>query len=262
MGIGGRRSNREKKGVNPCHVAVPHCAVIPTGVRASELSADKGEDGRDCSCSAELPLTGVKRIIEADTGRSSLPAGFVFPSRGVWNTHSDSHRCSPSRGVSDSRRCSPSLSSGSCLHVAQDFQQWKTINDPRRGAGRLGDGKVHVIDARDRIRKTIMGVGRSEEATMDQARYYNEVRSHNEAHALPLPRRRLSFDPPRSPVDSISLPFLSNVCTRNLPSSGLRLGNDDLPQAIPRAAPPSLLGLACLSHPFAPLRRLPTSVVW
>jgi len=63
VGIGGRRSNREKKRANPRHVAVPHCPIFPTVVRASELSADKGRVGRI----AEVPLTGVKRIIEADT---------------------------------------------------------------------------------------------------------------------------------------------------------------------------------------------------
>ena len=74
MGIGGRRSNREKKRANPGHVAVPHCPIFPTGVRASELSADKGRVARI----AEVPLTGVKRIIEADTDILHILSVFVF----------------------------------------------------------------------------------------------------------------------------------------------------------------------------------------
>ena len=67
--------------------------------------------------------------------------------------------------------------------------------------------------------------------------------------------------PPRSPVDSLFLSFLSNVCTHSLSTPGLRLGDVYLPQAISRAAPSSLPRLDRISYSFSPLRRLQTPVL-
>lgn len=73
--------------------------------------------------------------------------------------------------------------------------------DGLAGSTRLADGKVHVIGSRlFRIRKTIMGLIVSEEATMDHARgYYNQACSFNERSSPSLPslsRRRRRQRPP------------------------------------------------------------------
>ena len=47
MGIGGRRSNREKR-VNPGHVAVPHCPIFPTGGTGFSFERGQREGGQDC----------------------------------------------------------------------------------------------------------------------------------------------------------------------------------------------------------------------
>ena len=66
---------------------------------------------------------------------------------------------------------------------------------------------------------------------------------------------------PRSPVDSLFLSFLPNVFTSSFSAPRLRLGNVDLPQAVSRVAPSSLVGLGRLSHSLPPFCRLSASVI-
>lgn len=106
------------------------------------------------------------------------------------------------------------------------------------------------------------GRGRSSEATMDHARYYNHSNSLNAVHAPSLSTTTTTTFPlisPRSPVDSFFLPFRPNGHSLNFPASRLRLCNVDLPQALSRAAPSTLIGLGRLPHNFPSLHRLSAS---
>lgn len=130
---------------------------------------------------------------------------------------------------------------------------------------RLADGKVHVTDRRlFRARDTIMAV------VVPKKRQW--TRRDIITHSVPSMRpfvlslsttttTTFLLISPRSPVDSLSLPFLPNVCTHSFSTSRLRLGDIDLPQTISRATPSPLVGLDRLSHPFSLLCHLPTPVL-
>ena len=101
---------------------------------------------------------------------------------------------------------------GSRLEFVQHLPQRRNNRGGSGGRDRQAGRETHVINMNSRLfrnRKTIMACRRSEEATMDHARYYNDLGSFNAALALLLSLSATTFllISPRSPVDSNFLPF-------------------------------------------------------